>query len=115
MTDTIKAIREAYGDDFTPNAADLELVADLAQLHKGRYSLVEALDECTRIDSKTNRIITQGHVIADGARYYADEADALAEVQADGYKDLDDAYGEEGGDTNDCYAYWTDWNDYSPL
>ena len=64
--------------------------------------------ECVRVDTKTGELMTSGHVAFD-AEYYANEADALAVVQAEGYPTLADAY-DDG--QNGCVCYWTDWNDY---
>lgn len=108
MSRVTTLVREAHDrPDFSPTIADMMLVAELSAQHYNE-PMGKIIRECVRVDTKTGALTTSGHVAFD-TEYYANEADALAAVQAEGYPTLADAY-DDG--QNECVCYWTDWNDY---
>lgn len=108
MSRVTTLVREAhYRPEFSPTIADMMLVAELSAQHYNE-PMGKIIRECVRVDTKTGALMTSGWVAFD-AEYYANEADALTAVQAEGYPTLADAY--DAGQ-NECVCYWTDWNDY---
>lgn len=73
----------------------------------------ETLNEFIRIDSKTDRLLINGYMVSDGDAYFANEADAVEYLNANGFEctTFNEAYeASERGELDDTFM--TDW--YEP-
>lgn len=103
-------------DDWKMNDSDVTLLESIFTQKKPANDSDKAqlISDFTRIDSKTHRLMIAGFMIYDGVAYFADEADAVAFLNANGTKcdSFDEAYNlSEEGVIDD--TFYTDW--YEPF
>ena len=126
MSQSLKSLYEAafkntYGEcdeSWSLEDTEVDLVAKVMNAREvdanaSETALEDAIGEYFRIDTKTKRILIKGHVVWEGEAYFADEADAVAYLNENGFActSFHEAFeAAENGDMADCYE--TDWYEH---
>lgn len=102
-------------DDWQATDADVAIVQMVFDDKKpcDEEVIEETLNEFVRIDTKTTRLLINGYMLFDGDAYFANEADAVEYLNANGFAcaTFNEAYeASERGELDDTYM--TDW--YEP-
>ena len=112
LENAFKNIHGECNESWTIEDSEVALVADILNARQA-YSFDDAEDVIIahfRIDHNTRRILIKGYCVWDGAAYFAEEADAVAYLNKNGFActSFSEAFeAAEKGEMTDCYK--TDW------
>ena len=125
MSQSLKSLYEAAfknthdgcDESWTLEDSEVDLISEIMEARAvdatDSEALGDAVSEYLRVDTKTKRILIKGHVVWDGEAYFAEEADAVAYLNENGFActSFNEAFeAAENGEMSDCYE--TDWYEH---
>ena len=107
-----------YGldSDWSPTDEEVALAIKTQQLKsnsscvpEGSMSYEDVVSELFRVDTKTKRLMQSGFIIFDGEAYFAEEADAVEYLNANGFECTHFAVSEDGELDETYFTDWCEW------